>query len=92
MGKSTISMARFNSYVSSPEGKPCSLGDPPLMEPLQPFLLPDRNGRNLGTGGSGGAAVGAYGCAARPCQRLAVSLTLRMMAGDSMTGGDNKDG
>jgi|Cyp1metagenome_2_1107374.scaffolds.fasta_scaffold05336_12 hypothetical protein len=63
------------------------------METLQPFP-PDRNGRNLRTGGSGGAAVGAYGCAARPCQRLAVSLTLpwRMMAGDSMTGGDNKDG
>ena len=36
------------------------------METLQPFP-PDRNGRNLRTGGSGGAAVGAYGCAARPC-------------------------
>ena len=32
MGKSTISMAIFNSYVSLPEGKMDDLGVPPLKE------------------------------------------------------------
>ena len=38
MGKSTISMAIFNSYVELPEGNPKSLKHVEALLPLQTFL------------------------------------------------------